>query len=352
MVVEFHGPRPLLNVPEHTRHVAGRGDDLPVVYEAAAAEVPGVCAELSGDLDLPARRARRARPRSAQGVDGADVVEATAGDEVPGGGIGGGHDPGGAEWDGVDLVGGVGVPDDELAVLGGGDDVAGVGGPVEGVDLGEVALERAAGLEGDAGEGGRVRRHRAHWLSAGGAGGDSRLVSAGWSRAARSLSFRPSASRRAAAILSWMSCMGGDYEGGATEEWQREIHLWGRLDAEGWRPVRIPLYLVPAIQQSTHPLCISTRYIQYTIVCPRSQLGTPVKPASQSPRNTQHTKTYHNLAALQILTPVADLVRHSSFHLQHPYLVLAVLKLADHSNKRLFHRTNVLRVCVQALLSL
>lgn len=120
MVVEFHGPRPLLNVPEHTRHVAGRGDDLPVVYEAAAAEVPGVCAELSGDLDLPARRARRARPRSAQGVDGADVVEATAGDEVPGGGIGGGHDPGGAEWDGVDLVGGVGVPDDELAVLGGG----------------------------------------------------------------------------------------------------------------------------------------------------------------------------------------------------------------------------------------
>lgn len=168
MVVEFHGPRPLLNVPEHTRHVAGRGDDLPVVYEAAAAEVPGVCAELSGDLDLPARRAR---PRSAQGVDGADVVEATAGDEVPGGGIGGGHDPGGAEWDGVDLVGGVGIPDDELAVLGGGDDVAGVGGPVEGVDLGEVALERAAGLEGDAGEGGRVRRHRAHWLSAGGAGG-------------------------------------------------------------------------------------------------------------------------------------------------------------------------------------
>lgn len=168
MVVEFHGPRPLLNVPEHTRHVAGRGDDLPVVYEAAAAKVPRVCAELSGDLDLPARRAR---PRSAQGVDGADVVEATAGDEVSGGGIGGGHDPGGAEWDGVDLVGGVGVPDDELAVLGGGDDVAGVGGPVEGVDLGEVALERAAGLEGDAGEGGRVRRHRAHWLSAVGGGG-------------------------------------------------------------------------------------------------------------------------------------------------------------------------------------
>lgn len=231
MVVEFHGPRPLLNVPEHTRHVAGRGDDLPVVYEAAAAEVPRVCAELSGDLDLPARRAR---PRSAQGVDGADVVEATAGDEVPRGGIGGGHDPGGAEWDGVDLVGGVGVPDDELAVLGGGDDVAGVGGPVEGVDLGEVALERAAGLEGDAGEGGRVRRHRAHWLSAGGAGGDSRLVSAVWSRAARSLSFRPSASRRAAAILSWMSCMGGDYEGGgATEEWQREIT---RLGWAEWTP--------------------------------------------------------------------------------------------------------------------
>lgn len=44
------------------------------------------------------------------------------------------------------FVGGVGVPDDELAVLGGGDEVPTVGGPVHGVDLCEMALEGAAGL--------------------------------------------------------------------------------------------------------------------------------------------------------------------------------------------------------------
>lgn len=162
MVVEFHGARALLNIPEHARHVAGRGDDLPVVYEAAAAQIARVCAELASDLGLAA---------GCEGVDGADVVEAAAGDEGAGGRIGDGHDPGGAEGDGVNLVGGVCVPDDEAAVLGGGDEVAGVCRPVERVDLGEVALERAAGLEGGAGEGGRVAGHRAHWLSAAPAGG-------------------------------------------------------------------------------------------------------------------------------------------------------------------------------------
>lgn len=152
MVVEFHGARALLNIPEHARHVAGRGDDLPVVYEAAAAQIARVCAELASDLGLAA---------GCEGVDGADVVEAAAGDEGAGGRIGDGHDPGGAEGDGVDLVGGVCVPDDEAAVLGGGDEVAGVCRPVERVDLGEVALERPAGLEGGAGEGGRVAGHRA-----------------------------------------------------------------------------------------------------------------------------------------------------------------------------------------------
>lgn len=168
MVVEFHGPRAVLDIPKHTRHVAGRRDDLPVVDEAAAAQVPRVCAQLSGDLDLSALRAW---PCASEGVDGADVIEPAAGHEVAGGCIGAGHDPRRAEWDGVDLVCGVGVPHDELAVLGCGDDMAPVCCPVEGVDLCEVALEGSADLECDAGEGGGVACHGADWLSAGGGGG-------------------------------------------------------------------------------------------------------------------------------------------------------------------------------------
>lgn len=168
MVVEFHGPRAVLDIPKHTRHVAGRRDDLPVVDEAAAAQVPRVCAQLSGDLDLSALRAW---PCASEGVDGADVIEPAAGHEVAGGCIRAGHDPRRAEWDGVDLVCGVGVPHDELAVLGCGDDMAPVCCPVEGVDLCEVALESSADLECDAGEGGGVACHGADWLSAGGGGG-------------------------------------------------------------------------------------------------------------------------------------------------------------------------------------
>lgn len=40
----------------------------------------------------------------------------------------------------MDFVGGVGVPNDELAVLGGGDEVSPIGRPVHGVDLGEMSL--------------------------------------------------------------------------------------------------------------------------------------------------------------------------------------------------------------------
>ena len=50
-------------------------------------------------------------------VDGANVVETTAGDEVARGGVCAGHDPARTKGDSVDLVGGVGIPDDKLAVL-------------------------------------------------------------------------------------------------------------------------------------------------------------------------------------------------------------------------------------------
>lgn len=43
----------------------------------------------------------------------------------------------------MDFVGGVGIPDDELSVLRGGNEVSSVGGPVHGVDLGQMALERS-----------------------------------------------------------------------------------------------------------------------------------------------------------------------------------------------------------------
>ena len=69
---------------------------------------------MAGQLARDPRRAIAIRVKI---VDGADVVQATAGDEVAAGGVGTGHDPGGAEGDGVDLVGGVGVPDDQLTVL-------------------------------------------------------------------------------------------------------------------------------------------------------------------------------------------------------------------------------------------
>lgn len=128
-----------LNVPLDAGHVAGRGEDAAVVDEAAAGEVAGVARELAGD-------AGGAVALLVEVVYGADVVEATAGDKVARGGVGAGHDPRGAEGDGVDLVGGVGVPDDELAVLRGRDEVPAIGRPVHGINLGEMALEGALGL--------------------------------------------------------------------------------------------------------------------------------------------------------------------------------------------------------------
>jgi len=49
----------------------------------------------------------------------------------------------------VEFVCGVGVPDDEFAVLGGGDEVPSVSGPVHGVYFGEMAFESATGFHGN-----------------------------------------------------------------------------------------------------------------------------------------------------------------------------------------------------------
>lgn len=100
---------PGFQVPKHAGHVARRGEDSLVAYEPTATEVSRMARQLS-------RNAGRAFARG-QVVDGADVVQATAGHIVAGGRVRARHDPRRPERDGMDLVGGVGVPDDELAVL-------------------------------------------------------------------------------------------------------------------------------------------------------------------------------------------------------------------------------------------
>ena len=46
----------------------------------------------------------------------------------------------------MNFVGGIGIPDDEFSILRRGNEMAAVGGPVHGVNLGQVSLERAAWL--------------------------------------------------------------------------------------------------------------------------------------------------------------------------------------------------------------
>lgn len=61
------------------------------------------------------------------------------------------------------LVGGVSVPDNELAVLGGRDDVPVVGRPVHGVDLGEMTLEGTTDPHDNARQGFDFLSHRSDW---------------------------------------------------------------------------------------------------------------------------------------------------------------------------------------------
>ena len=140
VIGEFRHLRARFNIPENAGHVTRRGEDPSVVDEATAAEiarVAGQFASYSGG-SFPGREV----------VDRADVVKAAAGDEVAAGGIGAGHDPRRAQRNGVHLIRGVCVPDDEFAILRCGHEVPPIGGPVHGVDLGQVALERALRLHG------------------------------------------------------------------------------------------------------------------------------------------------------------------------------------------------------------
>lgn len=98
--------------------------------------------QFPADLDV-------VRIPTSERVNAADVVQTTTGDPVARRSVGAGHDPRGTQWDGVDLVGSVGIPDDELAVLRGRDEVALVVGPVHGVNFGEMTLEGPSWLHDD-----------------------------------------------------------------------------------------------------------------------------------------------------------------------------------------------------------
>lgn len=98
-----------LDIPEHAAGITRAGHNLLVVDETAAGEVSSVGVELTADTD--------GELLGLKVVDGADVVETTASNEVVRWSVGAGHDPGRTERDSVGLVGGEGVPDKELAVL-------------------------------------------------------------------------------------------------------------------------------------------------------------------------------------------------------------------------------------------
>lgn len=90
-------------------HVAGAGDDLVVVEEAAAGEVARVAGKLPRHPDVPFP--------GFQAVYGANVVQTTARDERAGRGVRARHYPTRPKWDSVYFVGRVRVPDDKFAVL-------------------------------------------------------------------------------------------------------------------------------------------------------------------------------------------------------------------------------------------
>mmetsp|Transcript_15510 Transcript_15510/g.47296 ORF Transcript_15510/g.47296 Transcript_15510/m.47296 type:complete len:220 (+) Transcript_15510:867-1526(+) len=121
-----------LDVPEDACRVARGRQNLRIVHEPAARQVAIVRGQLP-------RRPHHVGLR--QRVDGADVVQAAAGDKIAICAVGAGHDPGAAQRDGVDLVLRLPVPHDELAILRRRHKLLRVACPVHRVDLAEVPLE-------------------------------------------------------------------------------------------------------------------------------------------------------------------------------------------------------------------
>eukprot|EP00053_Salpingoeca_punica_P013475 m.121821 g.121821 ORF g.121821 m.121821 type:complete len:464 (-) comp16210_c0_seq1:216-1607(-) len=125
----------LLDVPEDGRGVARGGEDLVVIKELAGGEEALVAVKLL--LRLRLNQLLRDLP------DGAAVVEAARGNEGARGRIGTGHDPHRAQLEGLHLVVGKGVPDNELAVLGRADEMLRIRAPGRVVDLAGMRLPLA-----------------------------------------------------------------------------------------------------------------------------------------------------------------------------------------------------------------
>jgi hypothetical protein len=202
VITKLHYSDASLNVPEHAGHVTGGSDDLTIVDEPTAREIAGVGTQLT--------RALYGTDTALLGtevVNGADIVETAAGYKITRGGVCACHDPGGAEGDGMDFVCRIGIPNDELAVLGGGDEMALVCCPVHCVYLCQMALERPPGLHHDPRECLYFCRHRTYFSLISILKYPlyfqkyAQLVSAVASFFARIFSLSESASRRAEAIL-------------------------------------------------------------------------------------------------------------------------------------------------------
>lgn len=88
---------------------------LVIVEESAAGQVSSVAGKFAGHAHVALS--------IFQAVDGADVVEAAASDKAARRRVRTCHDPGRAQRDGVNLVGGVRVPYDQLAILAGRDKI-------------------------------------------------------------------------------------------------------------------------------------------------------------------------------------------------------------------------------------
>jgi len=86
VVTELYNADTSLNIPEHAGHITRAGDNLTVIEESATTEITGMSAQFTGTLDV-------ASVLAIQVVYGTNVVKTTAGDEVPGRGVGTGHDP-------------------------------------------------------------------------------------------------------------------------------------------------------------------------------------------------------------------------------------------------------------------
>lgn len=86
MVCELGHLRASLYIPLHTGHVARGGEDIAIIDEAAARKISGMTREFSSD-------SCGAIAVGIEVVNGANVIETTASDEVSAGCVSTSHDP-------------------------------------------------------------------------------------------------------------------------------------------------------------------------------------------------------------------------------------------------------------------